>query len=419
MTTALSLILALMLSIGGSPAGGPGFTGIQAPIDNSCTINRNFEDYTPKTASRVDSKKILEIPSINHPKTQIKLSFQLCLKEKLYLRGYIDSMNLYQAFGMNPINFTDPMGADLYCSTVNSYYESKKYNPNFGMSSVFHSVMTGLAYGFDYIFRRAEEVENADWGHFGKQTAFDFGNLFTLGTLEKTAAQKDLDIGDKIWYFYNELPNRINNAGTFGLLDNLAAEGGKGLEGAGSALYRTLYEVSPVSNLYTIFMSDSSLENKIRAASFLPSKIAALFMITNPKIGNPNKFITENEQMGGHILGKHIGKTDANLMLRLMTSKNKSGKITINASSSFTDTNIAESVINTTIEGNYLKIKNWLKSDVYDNLLLKYEGGTVIGRGISRNAFLAGEGVSARTNAIIILKKVNKSKYFVLTAYPD
>jgi hypothetical protein len=116
MTTALSLILALMLSIGGSPASGvnpasvPGNTGIQAPIDNSCTINRFFEDYTQKTASRADSKKIPGIPLINHPKTQNRLSFQLCLKEKLYLRGYIDSMNLYQAFNVNPINFIDPMG---------------------------------------------------------------------------------------------------------------------------------------------------------------------------------------------------------------------------------------------------------------------------------------------------------------------
>jgi hypothetical protein len=35
MTTMLSLILAFMLSIGGSPAGFPGNTGIQAPIDNN------------------------------------------------------------------------------------------------------------------------------------------------------------------------------------------------------------------------------------------------------------------------------------------------------------------------------------------------------------------------------------------------
>jgi hypothetical protein len=106
----ISLILAIMLSIGGSPAVGPGAAGIQGPIDNSCAINHFFEDYSQKTASRVDSKKTPGTPLINQPKTQIMLSFQLCLKEKLYLRGYMDSMNLYQGFNMNPFNFVDPFG---------------------------------------------------------------------------------------------------------------------------------------------------------------------------------------------------------------------------------------------------------------------------------------------------------------------
>ena len=60
MTTMLSLILAFMLSIGGSPAasvnpaGCPGDTGIQAPIDNNRTINHFSEDYNQKTASSLD-----------------------------------------------------------------------------------------------------------------------------------------------------------------------------------------------------------------------------------------------------------------------------------------------------------------------------------------------------------------------------
>jgi hypothetical protein len=110
MITAFSLILAIMLSIGGTPAVGPGDTGIQAPIANSCTINRFFEDYSQKTASRLFPKKIPEIVLIDQPKTQIRLIFTLPLKEKPLLMGYEDSMNLYQAFNMNPINFVDPFG---------------------------------------------------------------------------------------------------------------------------------------------------------------------------------------------------------------------------------------------------------------------------------------------------------------------
>jgi len=126
----LSLILALMLSIGGSPAGVPGNTGIQAPIDNSCTINRIFEDYSQKTASRLFPKKIPEIVLIDQPKTQIRLIFTLPLKEKLYLMGYEDSMNLYQAFNMNPINFTDPWGLRTdfnYFGTKKTFAEALNY----------------------------------------------------------------------------------------------------------------------------------------------------------------------------------------------------------------------------------------------------------------------------------------------------
>jgi hypothetical protein len=135
MTTMLSLILAFMLSIGGSPAasvnpaGCPGDTGIQAPIDNNRTINRFFEDYREKTASRPISKKIIEIPLINQPKTQIRIRFSLFLKDKLRLMGYIDSMNLYQAFGMNPVNFTDPFGTKIKTEDL---YELKRISESKG-----------------------------------------------------------------------------------------------------------------------------------------------------------------------------------------------------------------------------------------------------------------------------------------------
>jgi hypothetical protein len=173
MTTILSLILALMLSIGGSPADGPGNTGIQAPIDNSCTINRNFEDYSQKTASRPDSKKIIEIPLMNHPKTQTRLIFTLPLKEKLHLMGYEDSMNLYQAFNMNPINFTDPMGAGIDSPTPYTQY---RYKPNTGF--------WGLTW---------EGSSKGMYEHGGEALAF--GTLFTADAIA-VPFDKALDVID-------------------------------------------------------------------------------------------------------------------------------------------------------------------------------------------------------------------------------
>ena len=141
MTTALSLILALMLSIGGSSAGGPGNTGIQATVDNSPNVSHFFEGYTPKTASRLFPKKIPEIVSIDQPKTQIRLIFTPPLKEKPLLMGYEDSMNLYQAFNMNPINFTDPFGlTQVEPSIWPCYLAAKQYNP--AIANIYERVST-------------------------------------------------------------------------------------------------------------------------------------------------------------------------------------------------------------------------------------------------------------------------------------
>jgi hypothetical protein len=51
--------------------------------------------------------------------------------------GYEDSMNLYQAFGMNPVNFVDPMGEEISGNTIKywgSYEKALKYvKYNYGL----------------------------------------------------------------------------------------------------------------------------------------------------------------------------------------------------------------------------------------------------------------------------------------------
>ncbi|MGD2093015.1 MAG: hypothetical protein PVH61_43035, partial [Candidatus Aminicenantes bacterium] len=96
MTTMLSLILAFMLSIGGSPAasvnpaGCPGDTVIQAPIDNNCTINHFSGDYNQKTASRAKSKKTGKTPSIKDLETSSSIMFSRFSNEKLRQASYFD-----------------------------------------------------------------------------------------------------------------------------------------------------------------------------------------------------------------------------------------------------------------------------------------------------------------------------------------
>ena len=143
MTTMLSLILAFMLSIGGSPAAGvnpggcPGDTGIQAPIDNNRTINHFSGDYNQKTASRAISKKVGETSSINDLETVNSTRPSRFSIEKLRQVRYSDHKsyrfnsvdpvmyreealynpqlwNLYSYCKNTPISYIDPMGLDNY-----------------------------------------------------------------------------------------------------------------------------------------------------------------------------------------------------------------------------------------------------------------------------------------------------------------
>jgi hypothetical protein len=211
--------------------------------------------------------------------------------------GYQDSLNLYQAFNMNPVNFTDPLGLDTdagrIASSLSKYYESiRPKNPG---PTWFDRLLGKIAVtGFQVI----RDVDNMDMGNFTLQSLYDTGNLLTLGNLERTAAQKDLDIGDRVWFFLNEMPERIQNAGTFGLLDNLAAERGNGLEGAGRAVYKTLFDLSPASDIYTIFHTDAGIEEKIRAGGLFTSKIASLGLIFRMlNVQNSVKFTYDVESM--------------------------------------------------------------------------------------------------------------------------
>jgi hypothetical protein len=146
MATVLSLILAFMLSIGVSPAssvnpaGCPGDTIIQVPVDNNCTIKRFVGDYNQKTTSRANLKKIPEIPLIKQPETKIRLRFTLYLREELHLVGYMDSFKLYEAFNNNPLNYVDPYGMSSKKHGINplvsrsAYSKLFKYYRSKGMS---------------------------------------------------------------------------------------------------------------------------------------------------------------------------------------------------------------------------------------------------------------------------------------------
>ncbi|MCU9592188.1 ribonuclease YeeF family protein [Bacillus velezensis] len=121
----------------------------------------------------------------------------------------------------------------------------------------------------------------------------------------------------------------------------------------------------------------------------------------------PGGGLAAHEAKGGHLIERHVGKTDEELLQRLQINKK------IRASSSFTDRPTAERVANETLTKHKKEIEEWLKSDVNDPLPLPYRGTEVIGRGVRKGS----NEVKDMTNARIVLKK-NKDGSFILTGYP-
>ncbi|MGF7492090.1 T7SS effector LXG polymorphic toxin [Bacillus velezensis] len=125
----------------------------------------------------------------------------------------------------------------------------------------------------------------------------------------------------------------------------------------------------------------------------------------------PGGGLAAHEAKGGHLIERHVGKTDQELLKRLEKSKMSNKKIS--GSSSFKDRATAEKIANITLSDNKDKIEKWLNNDVKKPLVLSYKGSEVLGRGITEGT----TEISDLTNAKIILKKNNDGS-FILTGYP-
>jgi hypothetical protein len=119
---------------------------------------------------------------------------------------------------------------------------------------------------------------------------------------------------------------------------------------------------------------------------------------------------SNEKQRKGHLIEKHVGKTDEELLQRLNTDARASG------SSTFTDRATAERVVNQALsnEKNMRRIERWL-NDTEDTkpLRIRYQGEEIIGRGIQRE-----KGVfEDYSRALIVLKKKGQDS-FIVTGYP-
>ena len=119
--------------------------------------------------------------------------------------------------------------------------------------------------------------------------------------------------------------------------------------------------------------------------------------------------LTQDEAAGGHVLRKHVGRTDDELRERLDHERNISG------ASTYTDRSTAERAIGAAIATSQDRIQRWLtRSGGRPNLVLDYDSHQPIGRTINR-----GDRQSRPCSHALVVLKYSAPSYYVLTSYPE
>ncbi|ATO36861.1 hypothetical protein B1691_01610 [Geobacillus sp. 47C-IIb] len=124
----------------------------------------------------------------------------------------------------------------------------------------------------------------------------------------------------------------------------------------------------------------------------------------------PGGGLAAHEARGGHLIARHVGKTDEELLQRLKDNPK------IKGASTFKDRATAERVASEVLNdpNNQKMIQEWLSNPkAKSTLVLSYQGTEIIGRGVQRGSTT----VENMTNAKIVLKKDGAGN-FILTGYP-
>lgn len=121
--------------------------------------------------------------------------------------------------------------------------------------------------------------------------------------------------------------------------------------------------------------------------------------------------LAAEEGLGGHTIARHVGRTEAELRLRLAQSR-------IPAASTFRSLGDAERAVAETLRANRAAIKAWSADALLQRpKAFRYAAGRVVGHGVVRST---GK-LTDMSNVVIVLKKVTARNrvYFVLTAFPE
>lgn len=129
-------------------------------------------------------------------------------------------------------------------------------------------------------------------------------------------------------------------------------------------------------------------------------------------VAGSRRDLSQDEAAGGHILRKHVGRTDGQLRERLEHERH------ISAASTYTDRAAAELAVGTALQQQQGKVQRWLEREGgHPNLVLDYDGDLQhpIGRSLRR-----GESESEPcSHALVVLKWAGPNDFYVLTSYPE
>jgi filamentous hemagglutinin len=123
----------------------------------------------------------------------------------------------------------------------------------------------------------------------------------------------------------------------------------------------------------------------------------------------PGGGLAAHEKAGGHLIDRHVGKTEAELFDRVSTGNTKTA-------STFTDRATAEAVTSKAIDSNQSKIQSYLSGSQKGYLELDYQSSAAIGISVTRGS----RNVVPTTNARIIIGRDPSMPdgYKIITGYP-
>jgi len=142
--------------------------------------------------------------------------------------------------------------------------------------------------------------------------------------------------------------------------------------------------------------------------SFTLSKSASAQCVPTNFTSN---WLQQQEQLGGHTIARHVGKSDQQLVERLINAPR------ISAASTYPDLTTATNNIQAALRANANTLNSWVSSAaVGEKRAVNYTAGAVVGRVATRPPSLSNINDSRRLRAV--MKKTANGDCLLLTSYP-